>query len=176
MNLETPLQTLKFLWLKWPIGQVEYWLNYPTPGLDFFLFDFHFPATTDPSKPLGLCVFAHNSINGVPGYFNPYNPEVLLPYESNALLLSGPIKLTSNMLSVDDIRAVLAEDPSQKEYLLFTPNLNADNQVYYNVTAEPATLLKGGGVRTKDGTPLKGGGPGGTPTNPSPPATSTTSD
>ncbi len=166
MNLETPLQTLKFLWLKWPINQVEYWLNYPTPGLDYFLFDFHFPATTDPAKPLGLCAFAHNT---TPGYFNPYNPEVLLPYESNALLLSGPLKLTSNTLSVAAVQSLLQADPSPKEYLLFTPNVNADHQVYYTVTAEPAMNVKGGSVKTKDATPLTGGG--GTDTNPSPPAT-----
>ena len=160
---------MKFLWLKWPINQVEYWLNYPTQGLDYFLFDFHFPATEDPEKPLGLCAFAHNTINGVPGYFNPYNPDVLLPYESNALLLSGPLKLTSNMLSVAAVQSLLQEDPSPKEYLLFTPNVNTDHQVYYTVTAEPATSLKS--VKTRDAaTPLNGGG-GGTSTNPSPPAT-----
>jgi hypothetical protein len=165
MNLETPLQTLKFLWLKWPISQVEYWLNYPTPGLDYFLFDFHFPATTDPSKPLGLCVFAHNS---TPGYFNPYNPDVLVPYESNALLVSGPIKLTSNMLSAAEVRALLG-DESQKDYLLFTPNLNTDHQVYYTVSVVPGTSgLKSGATTAKTASPQDGGG---SSTNPSPPAT-----
>ena len=164
MNLETPLQTLKFLWVKWPIAQVEYWLNYPTPGLDYFLFDFHFPATTDASRPLGLCAFAHNT---TPGYFNPYSPDVLEPYESNALLLSGPLKLTSNMLSVADIRALLQQDPSPKEFLLFTPHLNKDRQLYYTVTAESAGL-KGSVVSKTAAVPQSGGG---TDTNPSPPAT-----
>jgi hypothetical protein len=167
MNLETPLQTLKFLWVKWPIAQVQAWLNYPTPGLDYFLFDFHFPATTDPSLPLGLCAFAHNSS---PGYFNPLTPDVLVPYESNAALFSGPIKLTSNILSVADVRLLVGTDPSQKEYLLFTPNLNADHQVYYDVTAVPPTAGVQGGVtvtaKTAGGTP-----PSGSSTNPSPPAT-----
>jgi hypothetical protein len=161
MNLETPSQTLKFLWVKWPIAQVEGWLNYPTPGLDYFLFDFHFPATTDSSLPLGLCAFAHNS---TPGYFNPYTPDILLPYGSNAVLLSGPIKLTSNILSVADVKALVANDP---EYLLFQPNLNTDNQVYYTVTAVPSAAGLKGGVTTRTATPQSGGG---STTNPSPPA------
>jgi hypothetical protein len=166
MNLETPLQTLKFLWVKWPIAQVEYWLNYATPGLDYFLFDFHFPATTDPSLPLALCAFAHNS---TPGYFNPYNPDILVPAGSNASVFSGPIKLTSNILSVADVKALVGGDPSGKEYLLFTPNLNSDNQVYYTVTAVPPTPgLKGGVTTSKTATPLDGGGS--SLTNPSPPA------
>jgi hypothetical protein len=165
MNLETPLQTLKFLWVKWPIAQVEFWLNYPTPGLDYFLFDFHFPATQDTGRPLGLCCFAHNS---TPGYFNPYNPDVLEPCESNALLLSGPIKLTSNMLSVADVKALLGNDSSPKDYLLFTPELNTDRQVYYTVTAVPAATGLKGGVNTRTAAAPQGGG--GTITNPSPPA------
>jgi hypothetical protein len=166
MNLETPLQTLKFLWVKWPIAQVEGWLNYPTPGLDYFLFDFHFPATTDPSLPLGLCAFAHNS---TPGYFNPLDPDVLVPYQSNAALFSGPIKLTSNILSVADVQALLGSDPSQTDYLLFTPHLNSDHQVYYSVTAVPSAAGLKAGVTTKTATPLGSGGGGNT--NPSPPAT-----
>ena len=118
------------------IAQVEFWLNNPTTGLDYFLFDFHFPATNDPSLPLGLCAFAHNSTP--PGYFNPYNPDILLPYESNAALFSGPIKLTSNILSVAEVQTLIGPDPSAKEYLLFTPNLNTDHQVYYDVTAVPS--------------------------------------
>jgi len=167
MNLETPLQTLKFLWVKWPIAQVEYWLNYPTPGLDYFLFDFYFPATTDPSLPLGLCAFAHNS---TPGYFNPYNPDILLPAASNASLFSGPIKLTSNMLSVAEVKALVGDDPSGKEYLLFTPNMNSDNQVYYDVTAVPSAGSKVGVTGTAKTTPPSGPTGGGS-TNPSPPAT-----
>jgi hypothetical protein len=166
MNLETPLQTLKFLLVKWPIAQVEYWLNYPTPGLDYFLFDFHFPATTDPSLPLGLCAFAHNT---TPGYFNPYNPDILLPVHSHAALFSGPIKLTSNILSVAEVKALVGNDPSGKDYLLFTPNLNSDHQVYYTVIAVPsAAASKGGVTTTKTATPMDGGGSG--ITNPSPPA------
>jgi hypothetical protein len=166
MNLETPLQTLKFLWVKWPIAQVNYWLNYPTPGLDYFLFDFHFPATTDPSLPLGLCAFAHNGTT--PGYFNPYNPDILLPVDSNAALFTGPIKLTSNILSVADVKALVGNDPSGKDYLLFTPNLNSDHQVYYTVTAVPSAAASKGGVTTsKTATPQSGGG---STTNPSPPA------
>jgi hypothetical protein len=167
MNLETPLQTLKFLWLKWPISQVEYWLNYPTPGLDYFLFDFHFAATTDPDKPLGLCAFAHNGTPGTtPGWFNPYNPDVLVPYESNSLSISGPIKLTSNMLTVQEVQNLLAGD-SQKDYLLFTPNLNTENQVYYTVSVVPgSTGLKGTVTTAKTAPP----GSGGSTTNPSPPA------
>ena len=166
MNLETPLQTLKFLWVKWPIAQVEFWLNNPTTGLDYFLFDFHFPATGDPSLPLGLCAFAHNSTP--PGYFNPYNPDILLPYESNAALFSGPIKLTSNILSVAEVQALIGPDPSVKDYLLFTPNLNTNHQVYYDVIAVPSAGSKVGvTVTAKTDTPQSGGG---SPTNPSPPA------
>ena len=166
MNLETPSQKLKFLWVKWPIAQVQGWLNYPTPGLDYFLFDFHFPATTDPSLPLGLCAFAHNT---TPGYFNPLDPDVLVPYENNAAVFSGPIKLTSNILSVADVKVLVGNDPSQYEYLLFQPNLNTDNQVYYGVTAVPASGGLKGGVTTKTATPQGNGG--GSSTNPSPPAT-----
>jgi hypothetical protein len=167
MNLETPSQKLKFLWVKWPIAQVEFWINRPTTGLDYFLFDFHFPATNDPSLPLGLCAFAHNSTP--PGYFNPYNPDILLPYESNAALFSGPIKLTSNILSVAEIQTLIGPDPSGKEYLLFTPNLNTDRQVYYDVTVVPSAGSKVGvTVTAKTATPEGGGG---SSTNPSPPAT-----
>jgi hypothetical protein len=165
MNLETPLQTLKFLGLKWPVSRVEYWLNYPTPGLDYFLFDFHFPATTDASLPLGLCVFAHNS---TPGYFNPYDPDILLPVDNQAALFSGPIKLTSNIFSVADVKALLGNDPSGKDYLLFTPNLNTDQQVYYTVTVVPSAAgLKDATTKTV----ATSSGSGGSSTNPSPPAT-----
>ena len=168
MNLETPLQTLKFLWVKWPIAQVEFWLNQPTTGLDYFLFDFHFPANNDPALPLGLCAFAHNSTP--PGYFNAYNPDILLPDSSNAALFSGPIKLTSNILTVAELQNLIGPDPTGKEYLLFTPNLNTDHQVYYDVTAVPSAGSKVGvTVTAKTATPLDGGGGG--ITNPSPPAT-----
>ena len=84
-------------------------------------------------------------------------------------MFSGPIKLTSNILSVAEVQSLIGPDPSGKEFLLFTPNLNTDRQVFYDVTVVPSAGSKvgvTGTAKTAGGTP-----PSGSSTNPSPPAT-----
>lgn len=158
MNHHYPHTTLKFSWLEYPLTELGRWMN--DPGLDCFVFNFFFPVTNDPERPIYLCCFAHNVINGKSGFFNPDKPDVLRPYHYNALLLGGPVRMAANLVSVAQMQGLLAGGNPKKDYLLFTPALNSQNQVYYTITGFQRTDM---GDLFDDQT---------IDTNPSPPATS----
>ena len=152
------LQTLSFHWLLYPAREVWKWLDqhHHAPAVDFFVFDLYFPASPEAGRPILLCCFAHNP---TPGFYNPDNPDVLLPYESNALLLNGPIQMSVNQISAKVIREILGDNQSDEDYLLFVPNLDMTQRIYYNIF-----FMK----RTATGDVIIGDS---VSTNPSPPAT-----
>src|ERR1700759_834528 len=97
MMQEMSLQTLKFALLEYPVIEIQNWLD--TPGVDWFVFDFYFPETEDPARPVYLCCFIHAVQNNAPCYLNPYSPDELTPYLNNALLLNGPLRMAPNIIS-----------------------------------------------------------------------------
>lgn len=158
MNHHYPLTTLKFSWLEYPVSDIDRWMS--QIGLDCFVFNFFFPATADPERPIHLCCFAHKIVGGQSSFLNPDNPDILTPYRYNALLLNGPVRMAANLVSVASMNILLPGGNSKKDHLLFVPALNNQNQVYYTIT---------GFQRTDHGDIFDDQS---IDTNPSPPATS----
>jgi hypothetical protein len=154
MNHDQNLQSLAFFRLEYAIDQVKYWLM--QPDIEHFVFDFYFPATEDPNRPIYLCCFAQNSQGG---FLNPYNPDVLAPYPGEVLMLGGPLKLTGSLVAAADMQQLLAGTSPDDNYLLFAPTVDEHGQVYYGI--KPFQRTATGDVF----------GSGGINTNPSPPAT-----
>src|SRR5579872_6757387 len=129
MNQQLPLSTLSFHWLLYPATVVQKWLNYPAPPVvDFFMFDMYYPAVADEDRPVYACCFVHNA---QPGYFNPLDPDILTPYESNKLVVNGPLQLSPNMVPASALSNLLAGRDTDEDYLLFVPTLNINERVYY---------------------------------------------
>jgi len=154
MNNDQNLQPLAFYRLQYALDQVRYWLE--QKEFERFVFDPYYPATEDPNRPIYLCCFAQNEEGG---YYNSYNPDILEPYPGEVLLLNGPLKLTANLVTKDQMNTLLKNSSSEDNYLLFTPAVDVHAQVYYTITAFQHTatgdVLDSGSIDT----------------NPSPPAT-----
>jgi hypothetical protein len=152
MNPDQNLQYLAFPRLEYAITQVNFWLG---QEIDYFVFVSYFPATEDPNKPLYLCCFAQKD----GGYLNSYNPDLLAPYPNEVLMLAGPLKLTSNLVSAEAMANFLKTINSDDNFLLFTPQVDGYGQVSYAITAfqhsDTGDVFDSGSLNT----------------NPSPPAT-----
>lgn len=150
---QTLHQTLNFHRVEYPIALVQHWLDFI--DLKSFVFDFYFPETEDPGRPILLCCFARDA----QGYKNPFHPDVLAPYAGEVQVCVGPVKLTGSLVLADDMRSFLAVCNPADNYLLFTPTLDAHRQVQYIIRALQ---------RTDTGDVV---GDTSITTNPSPPAT-----
>jgi hypothetical protein len=158
MNQELPLSTLSFHWLLYPATVVQKWLKDPAPPtVDYFMFDMYYPAVVDGDRPLYACCFVHNT---APGYSNAADPDLLTPYESNKLVVNGPLQLSPNLVPAGALSMLLAGRDTDEDYLLFVPTLNTSARVYYVIYN-----IK----RTTAGDVIDGDNP--INTNPSPPAT-----
>jgi hypothetical protein len=154
MKHPSNLQTLAFYRVEYAIQQVKLWLN--DADLDYFVFDNFFPATEDPCRPMLLCCFTRSSQGG---YFNPYNPDLLTAYPGEVVQVEGPVKLTGNLVSAEDMRSLVERRDPDNNFLLFTPQLDQHQQMMYTVI--PFKRTPTGDVF--DSSSLN--------TNPSPPAT-----
>jgi hypothetical protein len=155
MNNDQNFQSLAFYRLEYSIDQVKFWLR--QNGMDCFVFNPFFPGTEDPARPIYLCCFARDAEGN---YLNPYTPDLLAPYPNQVLQLSGPLKLTANLVWADDMQNLLKDSNPDDNFLLFTPAVDAHGQVYYQI--QPFQHTASGDVL--DNSSID--------TNPSPPATS----
>lgn len=119
-----------------------------------FVFTAYFPETTEEGTPLQLCSF----VLGDTGYLNPDSPDVLITLGQNALVANGPIQVTTNMVSAEALGNMISPNPGDNDFLLFIPELDLQQRVFYNIYSY--TRTDNGGVKGGDGTN----------TNPSPPA------
>ena len=153
MNHEHPLQTLSFHWVVYPVSEIAKWLSDPT--VDIFVLDLYFPACSDEARPIWLCAFAFQSKNCC----NANSPDILKPYESNTLVVNGPLQLSANMVQAQLLRDLIGGPQGGYEHLLFIPYLDRSQRVYYTIY---------GMKRSPTGMVLSDGS---VDTNPSPPAT-----
>ena len=156
MNHEHPLQTLSFHWVVYPVSEISQWLNDQNPVIDFFVFDLYFPACKDETRPIELCSFAFSKTAGCQ---NPNNPDVLPSYESNTLVVNGPLQLSANQVAAQLLRNLLIDPKGSFDQLLFIPYLDLSQRVYYTIYGLKKTVT---GMVLSDGS---------VDTNPSPPAT-----
>jgi|GEM_PF-1302326 len=152
MNHQHSIQTLAFERVEYPVRQVRQWLGYT--DLDCFVFDFYFPVTKNPARPITLCCFACNTL---PGYYNAYDPDLLAPYPGGLLELSGPLKLTGNLVTAANMRAFLASIDPADNFLQFSPLLDEHRQVRYSIRAFRRTpagdIFDGGTINTNASPP-----------------------
>jgi hypothetical protein len=156
MNHEFPLQTLSFHWVVYPVSVISQWLNDQDPVIDFFVFSMYFPACDDAERPIQLCAFAFNKSSGC---VNANAPDVLPAYENNVLVVNGPLQLSANQVQAQPLRDLIGDGQGRFEYLVFIPNLDLSQRVYYTIYGLKRTAT---GMVLSDG-PID--------TNPSPPAT-----
>jgi len=142
--------TLSFSSLRYNVSEITQ-LVANTPGIESFCFCYFFPGGTD---SIGLVAYAYIEQT------DSYNPDydTLDVDETDVLTINGPIVMTNNVISIEDVQNLIV-NALPDDYLLFIPTVNADNDIFYHIK-----FCQG----TPDGR-VRGGG--GDDTNPSPPAT-----
>lgn len=127
MNYAHPLQTLSFHWVVYPVREISKWLADPT--VDCFVFALYFPASHDEARSIELCSFVFQAKNCI----NPNAPDLLRAYESNTLVVNGPLQLSANKVDAQKLRELLPPVGGEFEDLLFIPYLDLSQRVFYSI-------------------------------------------
>lgn len=155
------IQTLKFYWLKYEISAIQALIN-NSPGIDNFVFSFYLANTTDENKGMQLVSYAF--MTPVNQYSSNY--DILTPYKSNALELSGPFIMSNNIISVADMLLLINTPDTvgdKPDYLTFIPNISDGQHIYYDVKRYKRIDVGDVEIGSQATLPVN--------TNPSPPAT-----
>lgn len=148
---------LNFSYLQYDVSAIEQFIT-ASVGIESFVFTYYF---TDSSNDIQLLAYAY--LGDAAGYATHY--DELAVYGTDSLRMNGPLKLSNNVVSVDAIQSLINPGTGEgsADFLVFTPNVNSENHVYYNITA-----YKYDNDRNRP--PHRIGGAGSVDTNPSPPA------
>jgi hypothetical protein len=151
--------TITFASLRYEVDNIEQ-LIADVPNIDSFVFAYYFSGT---SSALQLAAYAHVE---EPNHYH-VGYEILPIYDDeDPLVISGPLKMCDNIVSLADMQKLIGgtgeEDP---DFLIFTPNVNRENYIYYKITVYQNGVGSGKPKR------IHLGDDGDVDTNPSPPAT-----
>lgn len=149
---------MKFAWLQYEVLDIQTMLT-KYPGLKYFVFPYYLPESDSREA---LQIMSYIDLGG------SYAPEVqVLPvYKDNALKASGPIIMSNNVVSRDNmVKAIADLDGVTPDYLVMIPGVSASNYISYTFrrhvrvpnAPDPVLEMPGGDD------PIE--------TNPSPPAT-----
>ncbi|KIO77033.1 hypothetical protein TH53_11745 [Pedobacter lusitanus] len=125
------LQTLEFYWLKYEVSAIEELIQ-NSDGIDSFVFSYYFPKSANSVKLLQLVAYAHMVNKAHPKGVFSKTYDILSVYENQAETISGPVILSNNILSLQQMEALINK-PEKPDYLIFIPHLDKDKHIYYRI-------------------------------------------
>jgi hypothetical protein len=157
-------QSLKFYWLQYEVADILNMMA-TNPDLDYFVFPFYVPGDEEESNNgIQLMAYGYNREDSGDSYSS--NRDILAVYKHNALEVSGPLIMSNNIVSKQQmIDAIAPANGITPDYLVLIPDVSETNFVYYKFrrhlrvpnAPDPQVPVPGGTVPVE--------------TNPSPPAT-----
>src|SRR5438094_844260 len=119
--------TITFASLKYETDSIKQ-LIANTPNIDSFVFAYYFSAT---SSALQLVSYAHVS---EPNHYHVTYDVLPVYEEEEPLVTSGPLKMCDNVVSAADMEALIGGTGEEApDFLVFTPNVNHGNYIYYKI-------------------------------------------
>ena len=153
-------RSLKFYYSKYLVTDIENMIA-QCPNITNFVFSFYSGKS---AGYIQLIAYGQMSMDRSKYEYSTYT-ETLKPFRGQALEIKGPVILSNNYISIEAMKELIGsgqDDTDLKpDYLVFTPNLDAQDHIFYTVTSY---------ISTKDGDEAIEGD-GQIVTNPSPPAT-----
>lgn len=157
-------QSLKLYWLQYEVADIVNMMT-TNPDLDYFVFPFYIPGDEEGSgNGFQLIAYGYNREDSGDSYSS--NRDILPVYKNNALQVSGPIIMSNNIVSKQQmLDAIAPANGVTPDYLVLIPDVSESNFVYYKFrrhlrvpnAPDPQVPVPGGTVPVE--------------TNPSPPAT-----
>ncbi|MBB6271136.1 hypothetical protein HDF26_001563 [Pedobacter cryoconitis] len=99
-------QTLRFYWLKYEVSAIQELIQ-NSNGIDSFVFSYYFPKSPKESKPLQLVAYAHMMNSAHPDGVYSKHYDILSVYNDQTQEISGPIILSNNVMSLQQMEALI---------------------------------------------------------------------